>query len=139
MIISFVGILLLLERQFRKSNIQLYLIIDWKLNNYINSDGVIIKFRNVNQYENNLFLDNINISSDATTNITQQESDKIIEIYPNPADQYIHINYDGLKEIYTILGEKVLVTYENNINVSNLSIGVYLIKVKNTTMHLIKN
>ena len=117
---------------------------DWKseninLNNYINSDGVIIKFRNVNQYENNLFLDNINISSDATTNITQQESDKIIEIYPNPADQYIHINYDGLKEIYTILGEKLLVTYENNINISNLSKGVYLIKLKNTTMRLIKN
>ena len=62
-----------------------------------------------------------------------------IEIYPNPADQYIHINYDGLKEIYTILGEKLLVTYENNINISNLSKGVYLIKLKNTTIRLIKN
>ena len=49
---------------------------DWNsanvnLNSYAGSDGVIVKFRNVNQYENNLFLDNINITSDATTNIEE--------------------------------------------------------------------
>lgn len=48
-------------------------INDWKseiinLSNYINDDDVVIKFRNVNQYENNLFLDNINIGN-STTNI----------------------------------------------------------------------
>ena len=102
-------------------------------------DGVIIKFRNVNQYENNLFLDNVNISSDATTYITQQESVNTIEIYPNPTDQFIHIHHDGLKEIYTILGEKILVTHKNTINVSFLANGIYLIKVNNQTMRLIKN
>ena len=117
---------------------------DWKseninLNNYINLDGVIIKFRNVNQYENNLFIDNVNISSDATTYIAQQEYVNTIEIYPNPTDQFIHINHDGLKEIYTILGEKLLFTHENTINVSFLANGIYLIKVNNQTMRLIKN
>ena len=43
-------------------------ISDWEyenvnLSNYINQDDIVIKFRNINQYENNLFLDNINISS----------------------------------------------------------------------------
>ena len=41
---------------------------DWSsasvnLNNYLNQDDIVIKFRNVNQYENNLYLDNINVTS----------------------------------------------------------------------------
>ena len=44
---------------------------DWKfesisLNNYLNQDDIVVKFRNVNQYENNLFIDNININTIAT-------------------------------------------------------------------------
>tara|TARA_B100001250_G_scaffold412727_1_gene444721 strand:+ start:149 stop:1993 length:1845 start_codon:yes stop_codon:yes gene_type:complete len=117
---------------------------DWKseninLNNYINSDGVIIKFRNINQYENNLFLDNINISSDASTYISNEELKDIIEVYPNPADRLININYHGLKEIYTVFGVKLIETYDNQINVSDLSNGIYLIKVKNRIIPLIKH
>lgn len=46
---------------------------DWSseninLSNYADQDGIIIKFRNVNQYENNIFLDNINISSGVSFN-----------------------------------------------------------------------
>ena len=36
------------------------------------------------------------------------------------------------------LGEKILETYENEINISNLSKGVYLIKVDNISIRLIK-
>ena len=41
--------------------------IDWKsesidLNSYINQDDFVLKFRNINDYENNIFLDNINIT-----------------------------------------------------------------------------
>ena len=111
---------------------------DINLNNYTNLDGVIIKFRNVNQYENNLFLDNINISSDGSTYINNDAVDNIIEIYPNPTDRYITVNYDGLKEIYTILGEKLLETYENKINVSTLAKGMYFVKVENTIIRLVR-
>ena len=115
---------------------------DWNsesinLNNYSNLDGVIIKFRNVNQYENNLFIDNINITSDASTNIDENNKN-IIEVYPNPSDEYVNINYDGLKQIYTILGKKLFETNENIINISSLSKGVYVIKAGNMTMRFIK-
>jgi len=115
---------------------------DWKseninLSNYSNLDGVIIKFRNVNQYENNLFIDNINITSDASTNIDENNKN-IIEVYPNPSDEYVNINYDGLKQIYTILGKKLFETNENIINISALSKGVYMIKTGGMTMRFIK-
>jgi hypothetical protein len=115
---------------------------DWKseninLSNYSNLDGVIIKFRNVNQYENNLFIDNINITSDASTNIDENNKN-IIEVYPNPSDEYVNINYDGLKQIYTILGKKLFETNENIINISALSKGVYMIKTDGMTMRFIK-
>ena len=114
---------------------------DWKseiinLNTYINQDGVIIKFRNVNQYENNLFLDNINIISDGSTYIN--EIDEVLNIHPNPAYKYINIDYVGLKEIYTVLGEKLLETYDTRINVSNLNSGIYLIKFKNQALRFVK-
>ena len=46
---------------------------DWSskninLDNFADQDGIIIKFRNVNDYENNIFLDNINISSGVSFN-----------------------------------------------------------------------
>jgi hypothetical protein len=115
---------------------------DWKseninLSNYSNLDGVIIKFRNVNQYENNLFIDNINITSDASTNIDENNKN-IIEVYPNPSDEYVNINYDGLKQIYTILGKKLFETNESIINISSLSKGVYLIKTGGMTMRFVK-
>ncbi|MBU46277.1 MAG: hypothetical protein CMD28_02500, partial [Flavobacteriales bacterium] len=115
---------------------------DWSseninLNNYANQDGVIIKFRNVNQYENNLFLDNISIIANGGTSI-YEEMHNTITAYPNPAYKYINIEYVGLKEIYTVLGEKLLETYDNRINVSDLERGIYLIKVKNQTLRFVK-
>ena len=60
---------------------------DWKsvnvnLNNYSNKDGIIIKFRNVNQYENNLFLDNIGISADVSLSSVDFDNN-LIDVYPN--------------------------------------------------------
>ena len=52
---------------------------DWNseainLNNYLNEDDFMLKFRNINDYENNLFIDNINISASSISNIKQIES-----------------------------------------------------------------
>ena len=85
-----------------------------------------------------MFLDNINVSSDGSTDINNEEANNIIRVYPNPTDRYINVNYDGLKEIYTILRERLLVTYEHKINVTNLAKGVYFIKFENTIVPLIK-
>ena len=116
---------------------------DWKsaninLNNYANSDGVIIKFRNVNQYENNLFLDNINISSDATTYVSEDLSNNAISIYPNPTTDFITINHSGLKQIYSLVGKKIFETNDKNINVSELAEGIYIIRVENQNIRFFK-
>tara|TARA_B100001758_G_scaffold81904_1_gene69620 strand:+ start:21868 stop:23826 length:1959 start_codon:yes stop_codon:yes gene_type:complete len=115
---------------------------DWSsasinLDNYTNIDGVIIKFRNVNQYENNLFLDNINISANISASINEEVKNTIFA-YPNPADKSITINYSGKKEIYNMLGKKILETFNNEIDISFLSKGVYVIKVDNASIRLIK-
>jgi len=97
----------------------------------------MIKFRNVNQYENNLFLDNINISSNGSSSVNEAQMNAVL-VYPNPADKQIVINHEGLKQIYNIIGEKVIHTYENKIDISNLSKGVYVIKLEDISIRLIK-
>lgn len=56
--------------------------------------------------------------------------DQII-IYPNPASQVIKISsQDHLTiEIFDLMGKLILKTIENEIKISNISTGVYLIKV----------
>ena len=89
---------------------------DWQsevinLNNYISQDDVLIKFRNVNQYENNLYLDNINIQGNTTTSI----KDLVIEnlVYPNPTNNFIYIQIKSGSfndvELYVsnVLGKRV--------------------------------
>jgi hypothetical protein len=115
---------------------------DWNsasinLNSFINQDGIIIKFRNVNQYENNLFLDNINIISDGSTYMNEDIQNSIL-VYPNPADKNIFINHQGLKQIYNVLGERIIYTYDNKIDISNLTAGVYVIKLDDISICLIK-
>ncbi len=54
-------------------------------------------------------------------------------IYPNPASDMVTIEMEDVLEsveIYSLQGQKVLVTDSKQIVVSNLSKGVYLIKVK---------
>ena len=140
------------------------------LNSYMNEQDVVIKFRNITDYENNLFLDNINITglsaakswdcdgqgncidpgtgegqysslalcinSCISTSIEEVENNLVL--YPNPADKYVNVEYVGLKEIYTVLGKKLIETYNNKINITNIPKGVYMVKVANTTLRLIK-
>ncbi|TDP57807.1 T9SS type A sorting domain-containing protein [Flavobacterium dankookense] len=56
------------------------------------------------------------------------------KIYPNPATDFIDIQYDGILskvEIYDSIGKIVAKTDKNRIDISNLSIGIYLVKIVN--------
>ena len=58
---------------------------DWKfesisLLNYLNQDDIVLKFRNVNQYENNLFIDNLNINTTITNINNISSKKKLIKI-----------------------------------------------------------
>jgi len=75
---------------------------DWNsesiiLNNYSNEDDFMLKFRNVNDYENNLFLDNINISESSTSfieelNITERTLIKIVDVLGKEVENSLQFN-----------------------------------------------
>lgn len=90
------------------------------------------------------------VSTDGTNNFTfcrpsnlattDNEMKSQFSIYPNPADNEFVINYEGFSNkeifvnIYDILGNQIVksVKIENNsknINISNLALGLYLIKI----------
>ncbi|MCC6181269.1 MAG: T9SS type A sorting domain-containing protein, partial [Bacteroidia bacterium] len=65
----------------------------------------------------------------------------VFKIYPNPANDVITINYDGLKETnssieiintvgQTLIKQDVANETSQNINVSNLSNGIYFVQIK---------
>lgn len=63
---------------------------------------------------------------------TESFSQLNIKIYPNPANGWIYLDSDTsvqIAEIYNLQGQKVLTSNQNQINISDLSSGIYLIKI----------
>ena len=56
-----------------------------------------------------------------------------INIYPNPVNDIIHVDYNKefLLEIYNVKGEKLLMSKQTETNVSTLITGTYYILIKN--------
>jgi len=107
---------------------------------WANKANIKIAFESYNRLGNNLYIDNINISS--TTSATGYNlAERKINIYPNPATGLINI-YSGqpvedLKvSFYNVQGALVLNHTINStsnlmetLNVSSLVAGVYLVKI----------
>ncbi len=70
---------------------------------------------------------------EATTGINQIKTNALPFIYPNPANKYITINYDGFKKINVVdlTGRiiKSVSTTDNKIPVSDINTGEYIINV----------
>ncbi len=58
--------------------------------------------------------------------------------YPNPVSDFLTINSSGLKEIYNILGVKIITSNDNEIDLSNLSSGIYTIRIDKESFNFIK-
>jgi hypothetical protein len=74
----------------------------------------------LNSYPNNLSVDSFETID--------------ISIYPNPVDDVINIqtNFENLTyELFDLSGKLILVSNKNQINVENLSKGIYLLKANN--------
>ena len=115
---------------------------DWNseivnLSNYLNQDDIVIKFRNVNQYENNLFLDNININTNQSTTINTIDISN--KIFPNPTSNVVHVNIEGTKRIFNILGEKVIESNHNIIDVKGLDNGIYILSINSKRYKIVKD
>ncbi|MBC8046843.1 MAG: choice-of-anchor J domain-containing protein [Fimbriimonadaceae bacterium] len=104
-------------------------------------DKLIVKFRSTSNWENNTFLDNININS-GTVDI-EDISAVNFTVYPIPANEFINISYyiaqtnTVTAEIYNMLGELILSeelkgSAGNNtttLPVNHLAAGQYTIKL----------
>ncbi|MBK8682811.1 MAG: M43 family zinc metalloprotease [Chitinophagales bacterium] len=75
-------------------------------------DKLVVKFRAVCQWENNMYLDNINIAS-GTLAVNNMDNNAWIEVYPNPAMDWLNITFNISEDteadiqIVNMLGEVV--------------------------------
>jgi len=97
----------------------------------------MIAFENRSGWGDWLYLDNINISSSMTTDISSGNNDEVLEIYPNPAHDNLtvkakqHINSI---QIINMLGQTLISIGQTNeqitqIDINALPAGVYFAKV----------
>jgi hypothetical protein len=87
-----------------------------------------------------LALDNIKVFGDAVIEgdaINETNTDQTVEVYPNPANNFMAISSQNLIqkiEIYNLLGERIQLCEPNqtnyNISVNDFNNGLYLIKIK---------
>lgn len=110
------------------------------LNAFRNSNDVIIKFLHTTDYENNLYLDDINISQRTATGISTVSLDAS-SVYPNPASAILNIRLSESAriEIFNVNGQLVYDSVTpvsgNNIqiDVAHFTDGVYTIRATSAT------
>jgi len=85
------------------------------------------------------FMTNTNSTScfDATAISENDEVDNLV-LFPNPAIDHITINNKGVKEIYNIMGVRVVKTSSTKINVNHLASGIYNIRIADRNIKFIK-
>ncbi len=129
---------------------------DWRLETinllpYASNDNVLFRFKVSSDYENNMYVDDINIES--ATGIGEVNNEFPFSVYPNPGSGIININMNALLEknnmisVFNMLGSKV---FEKKIiagnkriqlNLSHFDNGVYSLNLKsdseNRTVKLI--
>ncbi|CDF80454.1 conserved hypothetical protein [Formosa agariphila KMM 3901] len=112
---------------------------DWVTNTFsftATTTEVVIYVRSLGSVDTDteVFYDNISLQQDNTQSVDDVLASNF-KVYPNPASDYINIESKNVKvssvDLYNILGAKVLSSglIQNRVNVSNLSKGVYLMKI----------
>lgn len=73
------------------------------------------------------------VNSTPTVGIHGHESDNLVRIYPNPAQNILYIeSQNTIKKVsvFNLVGQNLLNTNEETINVSSLTNGIYLLKIE---------
>ena len=85
------------------------------------------------------FMNNTTSTScfNATPISENDEVDNLV-LFPNPAIDHITINNKGVKEIYNIMGVRVVKTSSTKINVNHLASGIYNIRIADRNIKFIK-
>jgi hypothetical protein len=115
------------------------------LSDYINQQ-VQIKIVSINGWGNNIYIDDINVDVNTSTQTVFKQNTKT-EIYPNPAQDIIYVKKDFKNDekivVLDISGKILKTIYHEsgdteNINIANLDAGVYFIKINEHTYKFIK-
>ncbi len=107
---------------------------------YISSSNAMIRFRNITDYENNMYIDDINITS--TTDMNRILADNSLEVFPNPATDALNIKFELPQEenvtvqLVNVLGQTIImqklgVTTNGNfsMNLDGINSGVFFIRI----------
>ena len=129
------------------NNENLHLIAQYNPVECINVDSVEIAIL-ANADENDwLEEDGVVYSADCANIGIDEEGYIEISVYPNPVSDILYLNLGSLSlhkvVLYNVLGEEMLISTDNEINMSTLSSGVYYVSVfvankKSSTFHIIK-
>ncbi|MFY7667471.1 MAG: T9SS type A sorting domain-containing protein [Crocinitomicaceae bacterium] len=124
------------------------------LANYANAASLFVRFTNDNKYGNNIYIDDISISSSACTSGLEEIEQVSFEVYPNPATDVINIAFNAKTADYVVslmdLQGRVVSTMNLNnasgsqtltFGTENLAKGSYVVVVSSngakTTKHVV--
>ncbi len=120
---------------------------DWRqetidLSAYSSSSDVLIRFEHVCDYENNLHIDDVNITSVPATALSSLDNKATLNVFPNPTSGLLNIDLKLTTEsnvdilIFNALGQMMSVVNDHDVlnanyklNMTDLSKGVYTIQV----------
>ncbi|MBN2683029.1 MAG: PKD domain-containing protein [Bacteroidales bacterium] len=94
---------------------------------------------NENCPSNLLFLNEYITVTDSSVSVSNVCADEIL-IFPNPMNNFINVQYGKsfVLEIYDELGRKILQTTENQVDVSDLTKGFYIVVLKDESSGVLK-
>ncbi|MGB5982822.1 MAG: T9SS type A sorting domain-containing protein [Nonlabens sp.] len=110
---------------------------DWRTNTvdlsaYDGLNDVIVRFKGTSGFGNNLYLDDMAITS---TLSVQEISNVRLKLYPNPTDKSLYVSgldAERTYKVFNLQGSLVLeglISNETEISVENLSQGLFILKV----------
>jgi len=114
------------------------------LSPYSSAQNAVIKFRHSTQYENNMYLDDINIQT--STNVASQQLSNNVNLFPNPTSGQLSLSVvlpqnDNLKvRVLNTLGQSVHSFEQHNtfggvynISLEGQSKGIYFVEITTGT------
>lgn len=115
------------------------------LNNFAGSNSVLVKFVHTTDYENNLYVDDINITG--TVSVHDIDLSSYVSVYPNPSTGYVFVNMGLLNQknlnvkVRNMVGEVIAESVGSEKMIFDLngqSSGMYFIEVKSAEGTAIK-
>ena len=114
---------------------------------YAANNNVLFRFKVTSDYENNLYVDDINIAG--VTGISEVSSGSSFMVYPNPAGNELSvISYQLLEKgevsIYNMLGEKIIQQEipagekQITFSIKNIPAGIYFVQARNNGQAITK-